>query len=338
MDSDEESQPGQVIHSYISCDECGIDRLRGVRYKSTLIPDFDICEDCYRENHKDLTLESSFEAIRENRWVDEDDYFEDPVELILSGDGAWGSLARLIQDKPNAQKVNLYLDEGCDVSKEVCRMVSVNLAASFNLKTFFVEIPTLDSEEEEQRELPLAPAVEALLEGLADNLSIITLYIGFNFSNAITEKVAGMIRKNKSIRYMFLRHRFDRSERGNQEAIHLFRALKDSSLHSFVCQGVEGLGGDCFRAAVHAMRTKPGLKRIKADFQYNAQELEQLMEEKKLGWMRGWNDPFATSSSRVLILEEVLGCLRAHEQDQVAALFHFLRNNPTSLPQTAVTL
>ena len=96
---------------------------------------------------------------------------------------------------------------------------------------------------------------------------------------------------------------------------------------------MHNLGEDCRNAAIHAMRTRPSLKRIKASFvNQDDTTLQDLMAEKKEHWMRDWNDPDASNESRVLILEELMSCKQVDEQDQVAALFHFVRSNPGALP------
>ena len=133
-----------------------------------------------------------------------------------------------------------------------------------------------------------------------------------------------------------IRNRRQRSIRSVRD---LCSALRYStSLHSFVCQGVGAFSDEyCTRLALEAMRCRPNLKRILADFPSTTQleqELKDLMESKKTRWMQDWNAVDATPESRVHLLEELRNCQQVDEQDIVAALFHFLRSNPGALPET----
>lgn len=44
------SRSSNVVHTGITCDECGLSPIVGVRYKCTVRPDFDLCEACEAKN------------------------------------------------------------------------------------------------------------------------------------------------------------------------------------------------------------------------------------------------------------------------------------------------
>jgi Zinc finger, ZZ type len=56
-DDDDQSSKGEeetAVHQHVICDGCGASPLRGVRYKCSVCPDFDLCETC--EASEDLEL------------------------------------------------------------------------------------------------------------------------------------------------------------------------------------------------------------------------------------------------------------------------------------------
>lgn len=36
----------EIVHSRVTCDECGTNPIVGIRYKCVVCPDFDLCEKC----------------------------------------------------------------------------------------------------------------------------------------------------------------------------------------------------------------------------------------------------------------------------------------------------
>ena len=46
-----------VVHPGVTCDECGMNPIRGIRYKSATKPDWDLCIDCEaKSGHSDVFL------------------------------------------------------------------------------------------------------------------------------------------------------------------------------------------------------------------------------------------------------------------------------------------
>ena len=51
---DQNDEQEEKIHQGIYCDGCGMNPIRGPRFKCLDCPDYDICEDCYNnETHKE---------------------------------------------------------------------------------------------------------------------------------------------------------------------------------------------------------------------------------------------------------------------------------------------
>jgi len=343
-----ETQNVNTIHYGVSCDECGASPLRGSRYKSSRIVDYDICQECYEENHKHLTMAGAFIEYKEISYdADDEDHFENAEDLMMHQRG-WYGLAAQLEEKPRLQNLDLtinwyhnYLDE-TDYER-----VANFISTSTTLKSFYFSF--CFREEEGQAVENHKKTTIAILDAIAINKSVVTLSIGFNFALAqsVMDAVCGIIKNNTNIRFIFVQQRTREMRitarqqrqihqaRTEAEAVHLFEALQDTSIHSFVCEmGSYNLSGHCLEAAVRAMRENPSLKRIKAKFADNDEDLQRLMVEKKQNWIRDWNDLDATNGSRVKILEEIMSCKNVEEQDQIAALFHFVRSNPGALPES----
>lgn len=348
-ESDNED-PTEVVHVGVSCDECGVKPVRGTVYHSTRIIDYDICEECYENNHKHLTLADAFLVrSRRHRYAVDDEHFEDPRSMRVNTYG-WPDLFRKLQSNQRIQNLDIkttarYIQVGPEVNQGIKNCI----ANSTTLKVLYATFPTGGQTHHSE-------VVTALVEGISENQSILTLSISMDFTwvSAVRD-LCRLIRGNTSIRFMFLRHRqaarFDierveellaREEDREQQiriqvhnsALLFFRALAhESSVHSFTCEGVEDIGEESRVAALAALRSRPSLKRIKADFLVKNDDLEQLMQDKKENWMKGWNDPDSSNEDRLQILEEILSCKQVEEQDQVAAIFHFVRSNPGSLPE-----
>ena len=400
-----------VIHYGISCDECGVCPLRGIRYHSRRIIDYDICEDCYQGNHKHWTIENAFLALNVNANVDETTIFKNEDTSILRMDVyGWIDLIECLEtNHTKLQSLDLNLDAYEDsislrpnLTEEYYEKVSSWIGQSQVLKCLYVEFPRGVEEEYHSHML------HSILNGVNENQSIITLSLTFDFAEypESLNQTCDLIRTHKRIRHLFLRHkkkRLDAIEQGhnnvqyltnlvvqaivqqdpiaqaevqahiqpNDNLIHrrqnvirssiqsLFQALsEDSSLHSFACRGTDlTVGNECRIAAVQALTNCPYLKTIKADFVDSSDndventttvesiesssngggndgcddDLDRLMKEKQNWWVRDWNDLDVTNHKLLHILDDIR--IRVDEQDQVAALFHLIRNNPGSLPK-----
>jgi Zinc finger, ZZ type len=365
-EEEESDDEREVVHYGVSCDECGVSPIRGSVYHSTRIVDYDICQECYEENHKDLTMADAFAVIHRRRNFNEEDYFGEDYRLMRRDAYDWGDLETELRSNDGVQNLDVNFNYGgfrgfllggrttrtplTFPTEESMAFVQNAIAASTKLRVIYLESPNSHHEE-------YSDAMAALLSGIAASQTIVTLSVKVDFRwTSVAHDLCHIIRTNQSIRFLFLRHRYramDNEERDGprvqylrrefllqQEgqvraaALPFFQSLAySSSLHLFLCGGVEGLGEECRTAATHALRTRPNLKRIKASFANEEDTtLQQLMEEKKQHWMQDWNDPDASNASRVQVLQEILSCKQVEEQDQVAALFHFVRSNPGALP------
>merc|ERR1719424_645864 len=46
---EEEEEEEEVLHKYVVCDGCGMNPIQGIRYKSSVVEDFDLCSICEEE-------------------------------------------------------------------------------------------------------------------------------------------------------------------------------------------------------------------------------------------------------------------------------------------------
>ena len=55
---DQNDEQEEKIHQGIECDGCGMNPIRGPRFKCLDCPDYDICEDCYsKETHNEHNMQ-----------------------------------------------------------------------------------------------------------------------------------------------------------------------------------------------------------------------------------------------------------------------------------------
>ena len=367
-ESEHDDDTGLVVHRNVNCDECGASPIRGVRYHSTRIIDYDICESCYTDNHKHLSLATAFHAITDNKLsnnnnIDETQWFGKDCDQYTADAVDFEDLWQELTSKPKLQTLDASVHAGVQVADNArYQDIIKNIAQHKHLKSVYIQSAYFEEPEPYEEETHIA-MMSCLCRGLSQNTSVITLSIILDFSlGPAMDVLCSMIRNSTSIRYLFVmnnpdraqpadqtedeyttmeRNRYQRSQRSVRD---LCDALSHStSLHSFVCQGVGALDEDCTRLALNAMQTRPNLKRILAEFPTAdaeattlEQDLKHLMESKKTRWMQDWNALDATPASRVHLLEELRNCQQVDEQDVVAALFHFLRSNPGALPETVV--
>ena len=56
--SDKDEATEDDVHQGITCDGCGMNPIKGLRYKCFDCPDYDLCEGCYnKEVHSEHKLE-----------------------------------------------------------------------------------------------------------------------------------------------------------------------------------------------------------------------------------------------------------------------------------------
>ena len=356
---------GLAVHRNVNCDECGASPIRGVRYHSTRIIDYDICESCYTDNHKHLSLATAFHAItkpqNKSNNVDETQWFGKDCDQLAVDAVDFEDLWQELTTKPKLQALDASVHAGVQVADNArYQDIAKTIAHHQHLKSVYIQSAYFEEPEPYEEETHIA-MMSCLCRGLSQNSSVITLSIILDFSlGPAMDVLCSMIRNSTSIRYLFVMNNPDRAQpadqteddymamernryqRSQRSVLDLCEALRHStSLHSFVCQGVGALDEDCTRLALKALQTRPNLKRILAEFPTQdaeattlEQELQTLMASKKTRWMQDWNALDATPASRVHLLEELRNCQQVDDQDRVAALFHFLRSNPGALPET----
>ncbi|KAL7571712.1 hypothetical protein ACA910_011235 [Epithemia clementina (nom. ined.)] len=384
MDLHDFTTADRLLLPYI-CDECGSSLLPGTStlYHSTRIVNYDLCQECFEENHKHLTMANAFLRIggteeqeeqqhqQQLSWNNNNIYDHDRAHfgldynLMRVTSKEWKGLELLLANKDGKlQSLDVDLQCSSHIIHPLAEEADLEsrltnpIATYSTLKAVYVTLPLHTILQQQQVEMH---KVHALLQGIAQSKSILTLSVTLDFlwESAVND-LCDLIRHNKSVRSLFIRYKpselSDEEQERNWEmdvvvwrdfdldrevqvrtvaATKIFEALAECSMiQSFFCGGINDLGEDCLQAAIRAMKTRPSLKRIKADFADTCctTPLQDLINAKKHHWMKGWNDPEATIKSRWDILTELLSCQQVDEQDQVAALFYFVRSNPAALP------
>ncbi|KAL7571711.1 hypothetical protein ACA910_011234 [Epithemia clementina (nom. ined.)] len=367
MEEEEDNDEAMVRHatatgpfsSFYTCDECGSSPLQGTTlYHSTRIVDYDLCQECYEENHKHLTMANAFIPIgpeeqqkqqQQNRqflWNNSNNNHNqhDQAHFGLDHDYmrvnalGWENLEFILARSNNGKLQNLdvnlnhrplfiarqplVVEEGADLESRLTNCI----ASCSSLKVVYVTLPSQAFKQQQRQQQVEMDKVHAFLQGIAQSKTITTLSVTLDFLwEPAVNDLCDLIRHNKSVRSLFIRHKpsvlsqeeqprirellgvvacrrlfyLDREVQGIPAvaATKIFEALAECSMiQSFLCGGINDLGEDCLQAAICAMKTRPSLKRIKAVFADTCctAPLQDLIQAKKHHWMKGWNDPEAT--------------------------------------------
>lgn len=346
-------------HHGVICDECGMDSIVGTRYRSTRIIDYDICESCYKWNHEHWTMADAFVKREKNttsptlREIVSFDNFE---SRRVDSYGWKGLATQLIWDQDKVlENLDWTVPANHSPPSETTRQrVTQTIATSESLKVLYLQLHQSGAAcPDSQQALG-----EFLIEGVGTNKSIQNLSVTLNVGSApicIIKALATIIRSHSTIRILSIRNKSlqqdeeeDKEEQENVQnfSLQLFQALSQSkNLECFVCKDFPPLRHSCRAAAIVALQNCSSLYRIKANFipidrnidqdeldvDNHDNELQQLQRRKHQRWMRNWTDVNATAQDRYRILQDIRQRVNSHPDDQVAAVFHFLRNNPLSL-------
>ncbi|CAE8643627.1 unnamed protein product [Polarella glacialis] len=66
-DKEQPSPHGDMVHSAVTCDGCGMSPLRGQRFKCKTCPDYDLCGECFKNRVAVHGAEHEFECIQTDR-------------------------------------------------------------------------------------------------------------------------------------------------------------------------------------------------------------------------------------------------------------------------------
>jgi hypothetical protein len=324
------------------CDECGVAPIVGTRYKSTRHPNYDICEDCLKDNHDGFA--DCFVPLTRVTNLNEARLFEPPGKRSISLYGI-GGVASILNNDPTVVDVTLHMTQGTLQSE--CDAIAESFAQNTSLRSCHFTLAY-------NRKYDNINALEALVKGIIASSSIEivswTINGGADMSDAAVQVFCDLIEHSKSVRYMSIKlsRRFIPPPRrdGGQGLVQLLgleddsvatrflSALANSSLDTFRFEKMDPFGEKCPGLsdeskilAWEAMKTNPNLKRIKADFKNKDYMLDLLIADKKNRWMERWAGDHVTNLGRLAVIDEIC----ESDLDEVPAFYHYIRSQPMLL-------
>jgi hypothetical protein len=317
------------VHSSIRCDECGVCPIKGIRYKSKKVFNFDICEDCRKDNHdetncKDFvffnnavpTSEANLFGPRRNNVIHEQTASD--AELQLARKGTATNMAYFFP----------FYNSDLDQQMECMALVDFINAHAFTS----IHILFPNSEQ----------VLECLATGLSGNTSIKFLDLQFashSFAvlsrvdcfhkliegeNAIETLVISTTQASRLYRDYFigLMDHFAES---------IFESLKQArTIKTFRLDFHSPLSQERKEQAWKTVQSNRRLTRFHADFEIPDHHLAMLTSFNRYQWVRRWVDVSSTLNDRLLIVEEIRKC-NLQEEAAAWALFQLLRIQPDAL-------
>lgn len=339
------------IHNGISCDECGVSPIVGVRFKSTKTYDFDICEDCKLLNYSDLSNNN-----------DDGDFvaFETPVSRVQAAKTGPAQVNRIYASSAREAEMQLKKEGktahvaffrfyGKTPTYDECQHV-VNF---INTNTFLTNINIClfcfqNSES----------AFATIAQGLARNKSVkhlslrlMPLWNQDTFFD--TSSVKSLIENNTVLESLHIGHAWLRDFHGTGSyyssednfAIQIFESLQQSrTLKTFRLETISNLSNTTREYACKAALLNPSLIRIFAKFDSSDgssaagadNKLKMLTSFNRYRWMKRWTDISASPQDRFNVMEEILA-MEAAKQDP-SSLFYLFRSFPEALPTTTTNI
>lgn len=316
-----------TTHLNVSCDECGEMPIVGVRYKSNVQPNYDVCRHCLEENHQGS--EHEFTAL--------ETYGAATTEPSTGRSVAVHSLydlQELIENDPTVEDLAFYV--GTITSPSLGQTVRRVLQNHPSIKSVHIHVFGTENATE---------TITALAEGLQHNTSVLSVSWNIlsnrgqrGLSDEASTALQNLMIHNKTIKYMF----FQRQRGFGYSAVEgqddglvdkVFDALNKTHLHTVRFSGHALVSNDNKKKAWAAILSNPHLRRVKASFETTDYQLDLLQADKKHKWMERWTthlDSTAQEEERWKVLKEVLD---SEFVDKVPVLYHFLRNQPECLLQ-----
>lgn len=333
------------IHNGISCDECGVSPIVGVRFKSTKTYDFDICEDCKLLNYSDDVTSK-----------DGDDFvaFQTPVSRVQAAKTGPAHVNRIYASSAREAEVQLQKEGktahvaffrfyGKTPTFDECQRVVNFINRNSFLTNINICLFCFQNSES---------AFATIAHGLARNKSVkhlslrlMPLWNQDTFFD--TSSVKALIENNTVLESLHIGHAWlrDFHDAGSYYssednfAIQIFESLQQSrTLKTFRLETISNLSKTTREYACKAALLNPSLIRIFAKFDSSGgcggadNKLEMLTSFNRYRWMKRWTDISASPQDRFNVMEEILA-MEAAKQDP-SSLFYLFRSFPEALPTT----
>ena len=317
-------------HKGIYCDECGAYPIWGTRHKSVKIYDFDICSTCRFTNYPrdsqdfiayDLPITNSEASMAGPRVVNRIDAqsareAEEQLRLGRNAHVAFFGFFGSNQDEEDRQAVVDFINRNTHLTN-----IHIRLYSFQNHQHVF----------------------STITRGLLRNKSVrhlcfhlIPLHNQGSFLDPTPLKT--LIETNDTIEAMFItRAKYwpgativeNTSRLENDFARSLMESLKvNRKLNSFRLETMCHLKESSKHLAWDVVRQNPNLTRFYAKFEVPDDQLNMLLAFNQYRWMKRWTDTFATTPSRVQVVQEIL---ESEEAQDTSSLYHLLRGFPEAL-------
>lgn len=316
------------VHSGISCDECGVCPIAGVRFKSTTTYDFDLCQDCKYLNHQTRNDFVAFEKPVSRT----DASKAGPPEVNRIYAGSAQDAEQQLREGKNAH-VAFFRFYGRTPTQEECQNVVNFINQNTFLTTINVCLFCFQNAED---------AFAAIAKGLAGNkhmkhLSLRLMPLWNQDSFFDTSSVQNLIETNTSLESLHIGHAWLRDFVDNGSyyasedkfAFHIFESLQNSrTLKTFRLETISQLSTATQESACRAAVMNPRLIRVFAKFENSFdQKLPMLTSFNRYRWMKRWTDIEARTEDRLRVMEEI----RLSNTVDSSALFLLFRNFPEAL-------
>jgi hypothetical protein len=317
-------------HSGIYCDECGAYPIKGTRFKSLRIYDYDICCDCryynYAADCADFTAYNSpvskFEANQVGPAVInriDAQSASDAEEQLRKGRDAhvafFGFFGQRLDGGDRDDVVN-FINRNVFLTN-----IHIRLHAFENYKEVFTAIT---------RGLLKNQTVKHLCWHLSPQ------HDQDSFLDA--SPLQELIERNGALEALFItRSKYwpgsiikeSTPELENDFASKLFGSLKkNKALRSFRLETVTRLSQSTKELAWKSIECNTSITRFHANFITKDSHIDMLLSFNQSRWMNRWTDEYATPLSRVEVIKEIKD---SNLHNEVAALYHLVRNFPEAL-------
>lgn len=321
------------VHSGIRCDECGVCPIKGIRYKSKKVFNFDICEDCRKDNY-DKTNCTDFVSFDNAVPTSEANLFGPRRSNVIHGITASDAELQLVRKGTATNMAYFFPFYNSDMDQQTECMALVDFINAHALTSIHILFP--DSEQ----------VLECLATGLSGNTSIKFLDLQFaNLSSAILSRVDcfhKLIEGENAIETFVISttqaSRLYRDYRHDENFIGLmdhfagsiFESLKQArKIKTFRLDFRFPLSQERKEHAWKTVQSNRMLTRFNADFEIPNHHLAMLTLFNRYQWVRRWVDVSSTLNDRLIIMEEIRKC---NLQEEAAwALFQLLRIHPDAL-------
>lgn len=322
------------FHKGIYCDECGAYPIRGTRHKSLEIYDFDICSTCRFANYPS----DSKNFIAYDTPISNSQAALVGPNVVNRIDAQSAREAEEQLQKGRSAHVAFFGFFGSQAAEEDRQAIVDFINRNTHLTNIHIRLYSFQNHQD---------VFSTITRGLLHNKSVkhlcfhlIPLHNQGSFLDPTPLKT--LIETNDTIEAMFItRAKYwpgatiekNTPRLENEFARSLFESLKlNRKLNSFRLETMCNLEDSTKHLAWDVVRQNPNLTRFYARFNFQDSQLNMLLAFNQYRWMKRWTDTFASTPSRVDIVQEILDSENAQD---TSSLYYLLREFPEALKTMA---